>query len=199
MSNEMEEAIKTGTARVHQIRKERFQRILADYEAEGPDSSVPGCSKFGNLMFPDLWAHYALVVQGDGGRFFVLCCEGRKDVEHVAALQVQDGWQPICYYDLDELAGPEQDPCEGDVVEYEDKRYYVVHVSDDVQYGEIYHELYLHESSPEPDGWINVCEKVDEYRCKIVERVNPDERKPVRYLVAGVRTVVVFNTEAAPA
>src|SRR5580704_8968760 len=170
-------------------RRERFEGILTGYEADGPDGSIPGASSN-----PKRYALVTESVRGHG--YFATYCATLPDVERAAAANISGGWQPVCYFDLDKLAGDEPSPVEGDVVEYGGARYHVVHVEDDTSDGVLFHWLYMHPRTSEPDGWIDdpLTQRVDESDCTVVERTEADERMPVRYGVARIQTLVVFNT-----
>lgn len=170
-------------------RLERFERVKAWLEADGPDSTVPGAT--GKRSQP---GRYAVVTESSRGHgHFVNYASTLEDVETVAAANIQEGWRPVCYFDLDDVGDP-LPPYEGDIVEYQDKRYYVVLVSDDVAEGELYHRLYLNKRL---DAMIDECDLVDEDEVEIVDRAEPDERMPVRYDVAKIQVVVAFNTVPA--
>jgi len=181
----------TPTNDITSHRRERFGRILSDYEADGPDGSIPGAQSKAE--------RYALVTESLRGHgHFATYCATLPDVEQAGAANISEAWRPVCYFDLDTLAGDEPPAAEGDVVEYSGHRYHVVHVEDETSDGVLFHWLHLHPRTSEPDGWIDdpLTQKIDESDCTVVERVEPDERMPVRYDVAKIHTVVVFNNIA---
>jgi hypothetical protein len=170
----------TGDAQFD-TRRERLRGIRSGYEADGPDPAVPGASAGVE--------RYAVVTESlRGYGYCVNYAATLADVDTVAAANVSDGWQPVCYYDLDELAGPEPPAQVGDVVQIDgsERRFGVSDVGCPHNGGELRYY--------DKDGtWARASE------CSIVERHpdNPDERNPKRYLVAKLVTVVAFNTEAA--
>jgi len=170
------------------LRAQRFAGILAGYEAEGPDGSVPGATSIPQ--------RYALVTESLRGHgYFINYCQTLADIEVAAAANISEGWQPVCYYDLDELAGDEPPLYEGDRVIHNGVEKWVTATETDVQDGEPFDWLYLHPTNPQ--AHYDESEKVDESEVTIIERGMEDERNPKRYLVAGIRTIVVFNTEPA--
>lgn len=179
-------------------RAERLQRIIDGYEADGPDGSVPHAAR------PEKESHprYVLVEQhGDHGNYYVNLAHDLPKLEALAAYGVQENSMPVCYFDLDELAGEEPHIYEGDIVAYAagDVRYdyRVLRVDEELIEGEVGHYLCLVEVGKEdPENWDDYDHRVHEDDVGIVERVEPDERMPVRYLVAKVHTLVAFNTTA---
>lgn len=161
------------------IRRERFEGIRAGYEADGP--------RFDSVHHTHIVERYALVTEKHGCGYLINYAETLQGIERVAAADFIDGWQPVCYYDLDELDGPEPDAEVGDIVQVSGSdEIFTVAMVDYEPGGE---PRYIAEDS----RWL-LHSAAD-----IVER-GPDyeeERNPKRYLVAGVRTFVVFNTEPA--
>lgn len=182
----------TTTTNIATTRRERFAAVLNAYDAEGPDGSIPGATSA-----PERYALLTESLRGHG--HFAFYCATLGDVEQAAVANITDAWQPVCYFDLDTLAGDAPPATEGDVVEHDGRRCHVVHVEDDTSDGALFHWLYLHPRTSEPDGWIDdpLTQKVDECDCTILERTEPDLRMPVRYDAAKVQTSVVFNTIGA--
>lgn len=172
-------------------RLERFERVKSGYEADGPDSTVPGATSVHSR--PGRYAVVTVSLRGHG--YFVNYASALMNVEIVAAANLGEGWQPVCYFDLDDLGDP-LPPYEGDIVNYGGERHHVVLVTDDVAEGELYHKLYLHKT--DAGAMFDECELVDEDDVEILERGEPDDRMPVRYGVAKIHTVVVFNTIPSP-
>ncbi|MGE0881890.1 MAG: hypothetical protein AB7O61_24825, partial [Acidimicrobiia bacterium] len=109
------------------IYEERFQRVLDGYEADGPDCTVPGASKGP--------ARYCVVTESTRGHgYFANYAETLADVETVAAANLDESWQPVCYFDLDVLAGDEPKLTAGDEILNEDGQW--VEVTDIQQVSE---------------------------------------------------------------
>lgn len=161
----------------------RFKQLLLHHEAAGPDCTVPGASKAGR------WA--VLTESNRGHGLFLNRADSRADAERVAAANIAEGWEPVCLYDLSALAGDEP-PIEcGDIVRVVDP-------------GAAQH------SGAGPLEVVDVDSKDGErtlgfengtwcwaYEAEVVEREAPDRRLPLRYDLARVLTIVIFNTEAS--
>lgn len=167
----------------------RAERVFARYEEIELDGSVPGA-----LGCP---ARYMLVTCSQRGFGCAASyCPSHDAVERAAA-NVSEGWEPTCYYDLHELAGDEPPADEGDLVEYEGVRYHVIRVEDDHADGMMFRWYHL-ATDPGVDYFDGADVRADESRCVLAERVtSEDDRLPVRYDVASVRTIVVFNSIVA--
>lgn len=175
-----------------ELRAKRFADVLAGYEAEGPDSTVPGAAKRAEQP-----ARYAVVTESTRGwGYFVNYATTLDNVRECAAANIDEGWEPVCYFDLDELAGAEPLPGE---VEYNGEEW-MVHGFD-----------YVPGATPaEKTGkWVLKKQPRDRRRSTYDwATVDPaecdllgweDERMPKRYKVAGVRVDVAFNTRPEPA
>jgi hypothetical protein len=205
-------------------RAARLAMVLEGYEVGeegGPDSSVPGAARVERTAqrYPcdaeagKLVDHprYVLVTQyGDKGNYRVYLAKDLANVEQLARLAVCDGESISCYFDLDELAGPEPSPCEGDRVRLteegltyaddadEPNEFYVVGSETDTFDGQAFERLYLaRQPTAEYLSGDYAC-KVDEQYVEVVERAWPDERMPVRYGLARTVVSVVFNTVPSP-
>lgn len=172
------EIVKTGNEQLD-TRRERFEGIRAGYEADGPRVD------FNHRTH--IVERYVLVTEKHGCGYLINYAETLQDIERVAADYFVEGWQPVCYYDLDELDGPEPDAEVGDIVQVSGSdEIFTVAMVDYEPGGE---PRYIAEDS----RWL-LHSAAD-----IVER-GPDyeeERNPKRYLVAKVQTFVAFNTEPA--
>jgi hypothetical protein len=124
---------------------------------------------------------WAVVTHGSRGHgHFVTNVIDKAELEQVAAEDLSDGWVPICYYDLDRLAGDEPPPEEGDKVDA--GRGTVTVTEEDSKDGIPTVGL--------SDGTFAFVGDV-----RIVEReTSVDARLPARYDVAKVVAVVAFNT-----
>jgi hypothetical protein len=169
----------------------RFENVCAahgDYclkERLGPDGSVPGAARG--------VARYALVCENER-QYAANFCDSPEAILALAVHEVTAGSTPVCYYDLDKLAGDSPPIWEGDIVEYGGERLHVHHVDEDLVEGEIARHLCL---AREPDvDWDEWVHRIDEAEFDgiVVESGAPDERLPVRYDVAGTVVHVVFNT-----
>lgn len=162
------------------LRQDRFEGVKAGYEADGPDSTVPGASH--------LIERYALVCESSRGfGYEVNYCENLVSIERAAAANIAEGWGPVCYYDLDNLDGPEPDGDVGDTVQVAGSdELFVIAMVDYEPGGE---PRYIAEDT----RWLLAS------AAEIIDRAEwfEDDRNPVRYLLAAIRTVVVFNTEPA--
>jgi hypothetical protein len=212
-------------------RARRLAMIADGYEVgdEGmPDGSVPGAAR------PELTAQrypcdveagklikhprYVLVTQyGNHGNYRLYLANDLANVEQLAAgaLTSDSGSElVICYFDLDDLAGEEPTPCEGDRVRLTekgvsygsvqvDKRstdvvFYVVGAETDTFDGRAFEWLYLSTSVDADYLSGDYDAKVDEQHVEVIERVEPDERMPVRYGLAKIVVSVTFNTVPSP-
>lgn len=199
----------------HKLRAERLESIIDGYEVfeDGmPDPTVPGADKprwSSPQGEPILNYHprFVLVTQyGDKGNYRLRLGKDLRGIEQLAADAATDaegGEQPICYFDLDRLAGEEPAVFEDDVVRYPDddmgRHYRVQRVEEELIEGEVARYLCLLEQGRTAEFWDDWTHRVHEEEVGIVERVEPDERMPVRYLLAKVATIVAFNsTPEAP-
>jgi len=169
----------------------RFENVCAAHgnyclkERVGPDRTVPGTA---NGV-----ARYALICENER-QYTANYCDSPETIVAVAAHELTQGNSPVCYYDLDELHGNAPPILEGDIIEYGGERFHVQHVDEEAFDGEIARYLCL---TSEPDAaWGDWTHRIDEadFEGKILERVQPDERMPARYDVAGTVVRVVFNT-----
>lgn len=184
---------------IYRARRERFNAILDGYECGAGHwrADFPGPLTTGRIPVDATHAkpgRWALVTENPGFGYFVENVEQRHDIERVAARDVQEGRQPVCFYDLDTLAGDEPEPGEDDVIElldgaqslpaFEHPGPYVID-STETKDGETTLNLSF---DGERAGWCYV------YECRVIERGEPDERMPVRYLLARIETFVAFNS-----
>ena len=200
-------------AAIHAERARRFAMVLEGYEAEGPDCTVPGAARVERADDGAVLSHprYALVEQrGDSGYYFANLAETPAAVAELAAEGIHDAYgsaAPVCYFDLDTLAGEAPRPGECDKVRLTDEGklygaagaptdvdFWVVGSETDTFDGVAFEKLYL--STKENADYLGgeYDHLVDEAYVTVIESDVPDERMPLRYAVAGIRTVVVFNT-----
>lgn len=200
-------------------RRERFNRILDGYELGAGDWTLVGTPKRTReeamRMHPqprvDVDAkhvkpgRWVLITHSDHVGYFAENVGMVEDLGHVAVANLHEAQQPVCYFDLDELAGDEPSPREGDRVAllmnmhgYAARAHggdwYVVESTTAVADGIAYEELDLARG---PDGepqWTGI----DEQYVTVLERAEPDERMPVRYGLAKIVTAAVFNTIPSP-
>lgn len=189
-----------------QTRAERLERVMEGYELDPsnmfdrPNSSVPGAARVERTAqrYPcdteagKLVSHprYVLVTQyGDRGQYRVTLAADLANVEQLARLAVCDGEAVWCFYDLDELAGPEPEITEGDTVAHPNAERFNLapYVVERIELDQ--------DDDPMARGggqcWS--CEILD-----VIERGSEDERMPVRYGLAKVVVSVVFNTIPSP-
>lgn len=170
--------------RLAEERARRLQMIVEGYEVyeDGmPDSSVPGAAKIvtsheGRIVRQH--PRYVLVTQyGDRGNYRLRLGEDLRNVEQLAADAVTDDCgseQPICYFDLDVLAGEAPDPV---TVMYDGREWEIEEVRGD--------RLDIIGDS----GALSILRE----EAAVIE-VEEDERMPVRYGLAKIVMQVVFNT-----
>lgn len=171
----------------------RFENVCAAYSNQscngrlGPDRTVPGAARG--------VAQYAVICE-TGRAFTANFCASREDVAALAAHELKDGSAPVCYFDLDHLAGDAPLLDEGDVVEVDGDRLYVNHVDEQLIEGEVARYVCLaRDPDADWDDWLHRIHE-DEFSGKVLERAQPDERLPIRFDVADIVVQVVFNTIA---
>jgi len=203
---------------IAETRAKRLQMIVEGYEVydDGmPDSTVPGAASpmYGARPERRIIRHprYVLVTQyDDKGNYRLHLGENLANIEQIASFVVTSfdgGEAPVCYFDLDVLAGPEPRPCEGDKVVLTDEgqiyindkslvgeTFYVVGAETDTFDGEAYEKFYIsrNENAEYLSGEYDAL--IDEQYVEVVESAYEDERMPVRYGLAKIVTQVVFNT-----
>jgi hypothetical protein len=183
---------------LYTARHERFDAILEAYNcgvgsfmappASPPDRDAPArtcpaesvCSEGRSDRLPKIgrWAVVTCNAHGDG--HFVTNVAVESALPHVAAAKLEEGWVPLCYYDLDNLAGDEPLPAEGDQVSVGDGTLTVT----ETEHKDGMPTVGLSDGTWQFAGDIEVVERVG----------SEDRRLPLRYEVAKVITVVVFNT-----
>jgi hypothetical protein len=204
-----ETAAPPATAASDDIRRQRFNAILDGYECGAGDWTMPTVPVSREAAMRALpldrvpvasgraaqyvAGRYALVSDTLGHGYFITSLASRGEVDAAAVTDIHEGRQPVCYFDLDELAGEPLPADEGDIVEWREERWHVIRVEDDHSEGVLFQWLYL-DKNPNVDWLDGAAERVDESECKLVERAVPDDRMPVRYTVARVVVAVVFNT-----
>lgn len=179
------------------VRRKRLADLMAGYDCRPDDVDGPGTRYLHAPADADpawiaadyLTGRWALIVDR-GCSYRILLVVGRDEIEPTAVRQLMDGWHPVCFYDLDTLAGEAPPPMEGDTVAYlpehqpkEENRgpYEVLEI--DHERGERQLRIAV---NPEDTTW---C---DASWVEIVDRVHDDDRMPVRYGLAKI--MVVFNS-----
>jgi hypothetical protein len=177
--------------KLYQQRTDRFHALLDEVGAEGPDSTVPGSSSSSEP------GRFAVLTDNNirGGRSLDFA-DDLAAASKVGAANIDQGWVPLAYFDLDDIDGEEPPPREGDLVEYDGDEFYVVHASDELVEGAIHWLLWLDEEESKAAGPIDAAQhaEISQHDVTIVEREEPDHRLPKRYDVARVEAIVVFNT-----
>lgn len=192
--------------RLAETRAERLRRIVDGYEIyeEGmPDSTVPGAAKIVNTHGGKLLRRhprYVLITQYAEGNYRLRLGEDVHNIEQLAADAATDAEGAelvVCYYDLDQLAGEGPIPVKADYKGHT----WMVH-------GEEYGDRDPATNNPTKTGrWILKRSPDDRRRSSydwehvdpdeltnIVTTPEEDERMPVRYALARVVTIAVFNT-----
>lgn len=181
------EQAKATMAELYVTRRKRISNIMRAYEVElGHTERLVGHREFSD-------APMRYVVVSESSKDFGYFLEGARDlrdVAEVAADEVVDpriDLRPVCYYDLDELAGEVPLP---QVVKYEDEEW-MVH-GFEYELGETTGRWTLKKQPSDRRratyDWVTVDPSdVDVLGWE-------DERMPVRYSVAKIQTVVAFNT-----
>ena len=166
-------------------RTERFEALRRTYGADRPESAdergLPG--------------RYALLVEL-GERNVLEYVATKTDAVVAAEAYLTGGAQPVCYFDLDALAGDAPSPREGDRITYQDRELWVVHASDTLIEGMLCWKLWLDEN---PQAALDDAEfiAVDESEVAIIEASARDPRTPKRYKLAQARATVAFDTTAS--
>lgn len=156
---------------------ERFETLRGALGADGPDATVPGATRTGS---------YAVLFESNRWGLFLNRCN-KGDIGEIAVANIEEGWVPVAYYDLAVLDGEEPILTEGDIVEYDGERREVSHHDYEAAEGEPYPVVYL----VAEDDWEG---PIDQEQVELVERAMPDSRQPVRYELARLVQVAVFNT-----
>jgi hypothetical protein len=166
-------------------RARRFEAVLAYHEADGPDPSTPGAAS-GPVR-------YALLSEHESSRSpFLNWAASREDAETMVASDLPLGWNAVCLYDLDELAG-EQPPIQaGDIVRYQRRDLNVISCCQD---GEGRRLLWL---DMDPNVAFDDCEvsELDAEQATVIAAAGGDERLPCAYKVAETRTITIFAPDA---
>lgn len=181
----------------HQLvtRQSRFETIIDTYDALVCHSTHTKTHSKGR---------YVVMVENDlRSQGYSLARCDFENISDVAMADFENGWQPVCYFDLDELAGDEPLPDDGDkvLILKDDLRtpvegeaagpWYVV---DSDKGSSWYRKLDL---AREPDGEPQTWHHAD--HILVIERAEPDDRMPVRYELAKIIQIAVFNTLPSPA
>ena len=195
------------------VRRRRFNDLLDGYECgpgdwtmpTGPVSRDAAMRALPASRVPDgegaeryLPGRYALVCESTSGHgYFVTNVADRREIDAAAAESARTGWAPVCYFDLDELAGDEPPVFEGDVIEHGGERWHVIRTENDLAEGVAFQWLHI-DHDPAVEWLDGAAKRVDACECTIVERAEPDPRMPVRYGLARIVTTVAFNTTPSP-
>lgn len=171
---------------LYAARRERIQRIMDGYECGMVDTE----QLLGNVAFDRKPMRWVLVEESDKWGYFLTGCSDKTDApRYVVDEHRANGFEPVCIYDLDQLAGPkpEPEPEEGDTVRV-------------IATGETFEAQATRNLSgrrvvvaPDEQGTYHDFEDVE-----IVALAVRDERMPVRYLLARIETFVAFDSTPAP-
>lgn len=125
----------TLDAEVLATRRRRFNDVLDGYECGAGDWAMPTTPVIRDAAMRELPAE-RVAVEGPAaaryvpGRYAVVCestrghgyhvtnVTDRSEIEPAARASIRESWEPVCYFDLDVLAGDEPMPNEGDIVAY---------------------------------------------------------------------------------
>lgn len=200
---------------IHDTRRRRFNDILDGYECGAGDwtmATAPVSRERAMRALPAarvavdgaaaalyLPGRYALVCESTRGRgYFVTNLTDRAAIATAAAENLDEGWQPVCYFDLDELAGDEPPVFEGDIVEYAGAGdWHVIRTEDDHAEGVMFQWLHI-DKNPNVEWLDGAAQRVDACECTVVQRADPDTRMPVRYGLSRITIAVAFNTVPSP-
>jgi hypothetical protein len=182
------------------VRSPRLEAIMEGYDLSPFDVSGPGSALLHDGHGGDPAGRFALVteVSGDGRRLTLR--ESVAEIEAAATQDVLDGREPVCYFDLDELAGDPPMVETGDEIRYRGEVLHVVAVEYDPTNGRRQLVLDLDPDADADDPTvIRLDEDGDRDRYEVVVRISEDDRMPVRYAVAKIAVTVAFNTTPSPA
>lgn len=190
----------TATTDIATIRAKRFEDIKAGYEADGPDGTEPGAATPAERP-----ARYVVITESSRGfGYFANYATTLSNVEVLAAANLHEGWEPVCYFDLDVLAGDE--PLPGEVL-YQGEEW-MVHGFEYESSHEWDAEAQRFGPPSKTGKWVLKKSPKDRRRRTYDwATVDPsevdlmgweDERMPVRFKVAGIRKAVAFNTSPEP-
>lgn len=198
---------------LHTARRRRFNDILDGYECGAGDwtmptvpagreramRALPAARIDGAAAALYLPGRYALVCESTRGHgYFVTNLTDRAAIDAAAAANLHEGWQPVCYFDLDKLAGDEPPVFEGDIVEYEgEDDWHVIRTEDDHAEGVMFQWLHI-DKNPNVEWIDGAAKRVDACECTVVQRADPDTRMPVRYGLSRITVAVAFNTVPSP-
>jgi len=200
---------------VYATRRQRFNDILDGYECDAGDWTMPSVltsreramralpsarvAVDGAAAASYLPGRYALVCESTRGHgYFVTNLTDRAAIDTAVAENLDEGWQPVCYFDLDELAGDEPPVFEGDVVEYAGAAdWHVIRTEDDHAEGVMFQWLHI-DKDPAAEWLDGAAKRVDACECTVVQRADADTRMPVRYGLSRITVAVAFNTVPSP-
>lgn len=208
---------------VSDARRRRFNDILDGYECGAGDWTMPTAPLSRDRAMRALPAdrvptdgadaahylpgRYALVCESTRGHgYFVTNLTNRGDLDTAVADTLNGGWQPVCYLDLDVLAGDEPLPDVGDLV---------CLLGDDLRTpvtGPMAGTWYIVDhngTDDDGDGPYRKCDLAreaagdavtwqDTDHLRVLERAEPDTRMPARYGLSRITIAVAFNTIPSP-
>jgi hypothetical protein len=166
-------------------RERRFCGLRIEHGARGPDATVPGAALSA--------ARYAVLsAHPEHGRWLNYC--DAASIEQLAGANIGEGWQPVCYFDLDELDGPDPQIWFTDLVRYRGQELYVVWVSEGPERAP--HRQLRLASDPHTRCDAENVVHAAESEVELLRRAHSDNRLARRYDVAQTRVIVVFNSVA---
>lgn len=196
---------------VYANRRKRFNDILGGYECGAgdwtmivdqsreeamrslPEPRIPTTGPAAAMFKPGRWAVVTHSTRRHG--YFVENVRHFNEISTYATRNLEEGWWPVCYFDLDVLAGEEMHLIDGDRVRYDGEERIVSHHDWEAAEGEPYLVIYL---LPKDDQLYEGPIDPAEEEVELLERAMPDDRMPVRYGLASVVQVAVFNTIPSP-
>lgn len=131
---------------------------------------------------------WAVLTQSPRWPSFLSRAETREAAEGLAGTALDDGWEPVALFDLDELAGDEPIMIQADYAGHT----WMVHGDQHVA-GQPTGYVMLKRDHPDRRTQEYLWTSAPPEELSNVEW-SDDTRLPVRYNVAGVRKVVAFNT-----
>lgn len=180
-------------------RRQRLADVMAGYECGPYDVSGPGTNFLHKPADGGALGRLVLVSDVPRHGYFLTVCQTLADVEQEAANDISAGRNPVCYFDLDDLAGDLRELDEGDEVRHRGDVLHVVAVEYDPTNGRRQIVLGLDPDADADDPTvIRLDEQGDREHYEVAVRINDDGRMPVRYGIAKIVTTVAFNTVPSP-
>lgn len=171
-------------------RENRFEKLCEHHEdLTGHDQTVPGADRDGRyVVFGE---------GGDKGQPWLTRVSSRDRAQLVCKEMMFLGHEPQALYDLDDLDGEEPVVQEGDLVEFDDERWAVDRIEEELIEGMIARYAVLVPPGHVAKDWDDWTHRIYEDEVVVIEAAYPDERLPVRYAVAGIVRTVVFDSVAS--